>query len=371
MFTNCSLLSATGVIRLIHPNLPASRGFTPIDQSTEARVASAPELGLSGAVQSRESTVMTVAAKRWAGFALKAAVTGALIWLVLRDVDPGMALERMAGLSLPLFFLAVAIFASHCLIGGWRWTIIMGLFGRSIPVPAAIRIFFEGLFFSNALPSTIGGDVVRIYRAAQFGLPTEDAINGVLLDRITGVTALFFFVLAGMPFLLGEVSDPAARIAFGLLVAAGVGGLALLYMAAGIPGGLHRWRIVAALVRLSGAARIVFLKPAIAARVMGLALAIHLVILLAVAVLAASVGLELGAFELLVLVPAVLLLTAVPISIGGWGLREGLMVTVLGLSGVPAEAALALSILLGLALIVTGLPGGVMWLLSRAGKLPV
>jgi len=311
---------------------------------------------------------MTADAKRWIGFAIKGAVTAALVWLVLRSVDLDATLARMATLSLPLFFLAAAMFAAHCLIGGWRWTIIMGLFGRAIPVSAAIRIFFEGLFFSNALPSTIGGDVVRIYRAARFGLPTEDAVNGVLLDRITGVTALFLYVLAGLPFLLGAVPDPAVRVGFGLLVAAGIGGLAMLYVAAWIPDRLRRWRLVAALVRLSGAARIVFLNPAVTMRVMGPALAIHMVILLSIGVLAASVGVGLDAFELLVLVPTVLLLSAVPISVGGWGLREGLMVTVLGLSGVPAEAALTLSILLGFVMIVASLPGGLMWLLSGTGR---
>lgn len=311
---------------------------------------------------------MTEAAKRWTGFAIKGAVTGVLLWLVLRNVDFGAALQRMATLSLPLFFLAVTMFAAHCVIGGWRWTIIMGLFGRVIPVPAAIRIFFEGLFFSNALPSTVGGDVVRVHRAMQFGLPTEGAINSVLLDRITGVTALFLYVLTGLPILLGEVPDPAVRVGFGLLIAAGIGGLALLYMAAWIPQGLRRWRMAAALVRLSAAARVVVLSPVVTLRVMGPALAIHLVILLSIGVLAASVDVDLSAFELLVLVPTVLLLSAVPISVGGWGLREGLMVSVLGLSGVPAEAALTLSILFGLVQIVAGLPGGVMWLLSGANR---
>lgn len=307
-------------------------------------------------------------AKRWAGFAIKAAVTGGLIWLVFHAVDMDAALERFASLSLPLFFLAVVLFAAHCLIGGWRWTIIMTLFGRAIPVPAAIRIFFEGLFFSNALPSTIGGDVVRVYRAADLGLSTEAAINGVLLDRITGVTALFLFVLAGLPVLLAEVADPVMRIGFGFLVAAGIGGLALLYAASWIPEGLRRWRILAALVRLSGAARVAFLKPGVALRVMGPAVAIHLVILSSIGVLAMGIDVDLSPFALLILVPAVLLLSAVPVSIGGWGLREGLMVTVLGLADVPAEAALTLSILFGFVMILAGLPGGAMWLLAGARK---
>ncbi|MBE9556580.1 MAG: flippase-like domain-containing protein, partial [Proteobacteria bacterium] len=77
-----------------------------------------------------------------------------------------------------------------------------------------------------------------------------------------------------------------------------------------------------------------------------------------------GLGLNVGLFESLVLVPAVILLSTVPVSIGGWGLREGLMVVALGLAGVPADAALSVSILFGLAMIVAGLPGGVLWLMA-------
>lgn len=55
------------------------------------------------------------------------------------------------------------------------------------------------------------------------------------------------------------------------------------------------------------------------------------------------------------------------VSNGGWGLREGLMVVALGLAGVPPDAALSVSILFGLAMIVAGLPGGVLWL-SAGGR---
>ena len=68
--------------------------------------------------------------------------------------------------------------------------------------------------------------------------------------------------------------------------------------------------------------------------------------------------LHLSAF--LLLAPLVTLVTTVPISVGGWGVREGAMVTALGLVNIPPSVALAVSIQFGLIMLVVGLPGGVL-----------
>jgi hypothetical protein len=65
------------------------------------------------------------------------------------------------------------------------------------------------------------------------------------------------------------------------------------------------------------------------------------------------------------LFPPVLLLSMIPISLAGWGVREGAMVVVFSLAGLQAEASLSLSVLFGACMFVSGLPGGFMWLLMR------
>ncbi len=322
----------------------------------------------------REDTAVPMAsdsdrARRWIVFGLKAAVTAALVWLVLRGVDLGAALGRMAQLSPGAALLAVGLLLSHCFVAGWRWRLVMRLFGPMLPVGAVIRLFLEGYFFNNALPSTIGGDGVRIWRATGLGLPLAASINGVLLDRVTGLTGLFILVAAGQPLLYARVEDPATRLAFAAILLAGVAGIALLILARRIPKRLIPARLREGIDALSAATQAAYLRPAISLPVLGLAVIVHGLIVLSVHVIAVGIGLEVGLFESLVLVPAVILLSTVPVSIGGWGLREGLMVVALGLAGVPAEAALTVSILFGLAQIVAGLPGGALWLL--AGGRPI
>ena len=62
------------------------------------------------------------------------------------------------------------------------------------------------------------------------------------------------------------------------------------------------------------------------------------------------------------IVPPVSLIQLLPISLAGWGVREVVLVIALASFGVPAEAALATSVLLGLCLIIIGVPGGLLWL---------
>ena len=87
-------------------------------------------------------------------------------------------------------------------------------------------------------------------------------------------------------------------------------------------------------------------------------------------VLAAGLEIEISFLDCFFLVPPVILAMTLPISIAGWGVREGAMIVALGLIGVSQESALVLSILFGLGITLAALPGGVIWLFSRNRTVP-
>jgi len=123
-------------------------------------------------------------------------------------------------------------------------------------------------------------------------------------------------------------------------------------------------------VALGGATRQVFLQPATSSPVLMLGVASQVGASLAVYAIARSLGLNVTAIDCLILMQPVTLFATLPISIGGWGVREAAMVTFLGLIGVPPSAAVIVSIQLGLLGVVVSLPGGLLFLLqrSRAGE---
>ena len=92
------------------------------------------------------------------------------------------------------------------------------------------------------------------------------------------------------------------------------------------------------------------------------AVTIHFLTCLAIYLLARTMTVPLGFHECLLLVPIIILTSAIPISFAGWGVREGAMVYLLGQVGIAGSDALAISIAFGLMLLAMGIPGGLIWL---------
>lgn len=297
--------------------------------------------------------------------AVKAAVTAALIWLVFRNVDMADAVARVRALPVWVGPAIVAFILFQFAFGIWRWRVLIGQFGAVLPFPRLLRLFFEGQFFNQALPSTVGGDGVRMYRAYRSGLALEPAISSVILDRVVGLTGLVVLVAAAQPLFYERVTDSAARFGFSAIFAAAATGILILLCLGILPQGLRQWRIVQGLVTLSRAARTTFSRPAILVPVLAMSVAGHFSIVVAFYVMSQNLGLGVTFTDCLVMIPSVLLLATVPVSVAGWGVREGAMVTAFGLIGVAPGGVAAMSVLFGLAMIATSFPGGVLWLLSR------
>ena len=302
--------------------------------------------------------------KRWLGFAVKVAVTAGLIWLLMRGFDTGEALRRVGQLSPWLAPAVLALLAAVSAIAAWRWCILMRLFGDALPFRTALRLVFEGQFFNQTLPSTIGGDGIRMYRAARLGLPTGAAINGVILDRVVGLGSLLLMVAMVQPLLAERVQEPAMRLGFAAVLVAGALGFAALLGFSWLPLAIRRWRLGAWAADLSAAARRMVAAPRMILPVVALSLTIHGLVVVIIWLLGRGLALPLGFVDCLVFVPIILLLSAVPISIAGWGVREGMMVTAFGMVGVSQSGSLTLSILFGFAMVAIGLPGGALWLAS-------
>ena len=142
------------------------------------------------------------------------------------------------------------------------------------------------------------------------------------------------------------------------------GGLALLMVLDRLPEWLMRWRVVRGLSYLATDTRRLFLAPLHAAKALGWAVIGHANLAVAILVLARGLDINVTWLDCLVLMPLVLLVTTVPVSIGGWGVREGAMMFAFGLIGVSEHSAFALSFLFGILVVAVSIPGGVIWLMS-------
>lgn len=306
--------------------------------------------------------------KKWLSLALKFAVSGGLIWFLFRyKVDPAAVFDKLLQVEPGMLALAVAVFLVQILICSFRWQAALNAIQARLAFLKTFQLFFIGAFFNQTLPSSVGGDAVRVYKAYREGLSLAGAFNGVMLERVATVIALVVLVLATQPFFLPRVGAEEASLIvtalalFSVVVAAGLGVLMVLDR---LPGSLRRWRVVRGLGHLAADARRVFLSPVNAGKLLGWSILGHANLTLGVYFLARSLDLAVSWLDCLALVPPVILITTLPISIAGWGVREGAMVVAFGFIGVAQNDATALSLLFGLTAILTSLPGGVIWLAS-------
>ena len=128
------------------------------------------------------------------------------------------------------------------------------------------------------------------------------------------------------------------------------------------------WPPVGLLGRLGAMLRTLFARPALLVTLISLSVCGHALIVLSIFALTRGLGIELGLDAAFVLVPLAMFVTLIPVSVAGWGVREGALATGFGLVGIQIEAAVVISVLFGLAAILQGLPGGLLWVLSRRSR---
>jgi uncharacterized membrane protein YbhN (UPF0104 family) len=292
------------------------------------------------------------------GFGLKAGVSAALIAVLWTQVDFGPVVVAIGAMDGALVAGVFVLLLAHGVISAWRWWAIMRLQGDAPDFRLVLRLFFIGMFFNQTLSTTLGGDAARVVLLRARG--TGAVVSSIVLERAAGLLAL----IALLPFALVLAPGVGPVVALAVLAAALVGVIGFGPRLRGA-----RWRWAATAGRYLGDARAILLTRA-GLPILAMSLVIHMVGGLAVYGLAMASGITLDLLVCVTLVPPVLLLATLPVSFGGWGVREAALIGLLAPFGVAAVQALGLSIALGLLVMAAGLPGGVLWLLPRGKSEP-
>lgn len=311
--------------------------------------------------------------KRLLVLGLKLAFSGILIAFLLKNADLDAALNKLSGASTLLIVVSTLVLSFQLIVATVRWQLVLQTLGTSLGFLKTLQITYIGAFFNQTLPSSSGGDAVRIYKAYKSGLSLSASVNSVMLERLATVLGLLLLAVLCQPFLFLRAPDVLPQWLFPLLTLIGFAGTGLLMLMDRLPTHLHQHRVIRGMVLLANDTRRVFTpKQPRTILIMVLSVIGHVNIALGVWVLGWALGIngQLTMVDCMVLVPLAILVSTLPISIGGWGVREASMVTALALVGIAAESALVLSILLGLQLIVIALPGGLVWLATSQGARP-
>ena len=292
--------------------------------------------------------------KRWWVLPLRLAISAVMLWYLIRrlagvslaDLVPTWSTETGLWLGLALVLTAAGVVLSAA-----RWRQVLS--GMAVPsrFGRLVSYYFAGQFVSNVLPTTIGGDVLRISRLAGDTGDAADSFASVTIERLTGWLVLPLLTFAGFA-LNPELIAADDRTTLALVIAVGtlITLIAILSIAdhprlGGRFADRRGWR------RFIGAVHLGVTKlrrrPRAAVAVVAVGVAYQFVLVLAAAAGARGLGIEdVGVTVLLAFYPAVLIAQVLPVGVSGIGVRELAFVTFLEPLGVPDEQAIALGLLI-------------------------
>jgi len=288
-----------------------------------------------------------------------------LFWL-FRSVHPAEILSAAASADVGFLALALLCQVTSNLLAGFRWYLTMNILDLQESPSFFIRSFFKGTFFNQVLPGSIGGDGVRMLDLKTEGYGASDAVEGVIIDRGIGLLCLLALTLFGT-FLGSDLLPPAVLKGVRYICISGIAGFSFLAILSRLPI-FERIGWISFFTHISGKIRRVFSAGGKAGIIIALSVVVHLLAILAIYFISLSIGQRLGLLIFLVIFPSVVLLTVVPISFAGWGVREGAMVALFMSAGVDKAPILFISLLYGFAVIIASFPGLFFWLMKKESK---
>ena len=310
--------------------------------------------GTAGAPTARRPPRLSGAAKLAVRIVVSAVLLAVLITKIpADDVQPkDTHTGTLLFLAFGLLFTLVGF-----VLSAWRWQRVFAVFDRRVPLRTLLAHYLAGQFVGNVLPSTIGGDVLRVSRAAKTTGTADIAFASVAIERLSGFVALPLLSLVGFALEPSLLEIDRSWIAL-MIAGATVAALVIILFVAGSPRLAGRFATHQNWMRFIGSVHVgvdrIRREPRRAWSVVVAAVTYQLSVLISVYCAIHALGVSLPNGAVLAFLPAVAAAQALPISLSGLGIREGLLVILLHPLGVPTGKAIGIGLLwYGMTLVVS------------------
>jgi uncharacterized membrane protein YbhN (UPF0104 family) len=299
---------------------------------------------------------------RW----FKLSVSLGLFGLLLRSTDLSAFYERLSGAQIEWVVLAFIGYILSQIFSAYKWRVLALPLGFKQPFSSFMAYYFAGMYLNLFAPSTVAGDLGRGALLANGRARLGLALHSVVIDRVTGLVMLLWVGVVGVLLTDSRVVPLQWRLSVVATAAGTVIGWRFL------PQLLNRFfhsdnkarrfldKLVDAYPDTSG----------VLAKACGLSLLFHFFQLGLQIMIAQAIDLEVTVSYLLVCIPLITILSALPISFGGIGVRESGYVMFLALVGVSRERALAFGLLWSAIVVAANATGGLALLFSPAAQPP-
>jgi len=308
--------------------------------------------------------------KRLLNIGFKLLVSGGLIYYLASGMDWNKLSAVFARTQLSLFAVAVLFFVLSNCLGAVQWHLLLRAQQLQVRFRQALLFYFVGVFFNNVLLGNIGGDAMRIYDIRRLTGQSSSGIAATVMDRFIGLFSTCTLALIAYPLIAGAQSAWVVTI----LIPVWVGLVVVLAMGLSrrIGGLFERLadRFLPALAadivgRIRRSIGVYRHRAPLLLEVWGISLGVQFCRILVYWTVGLAIGMHLGLVYFICFQPVAAIIAALPISIGGLGVREGTMVGLFGGVGVEQNLSLAMSLLGYIAGIVASLLGGIAFVIRR------
>lgn len=290
-----------------------------------------------------------------------------LVWIILTHFDTASFGSHLHKLNPAVVAVCIGLlFSEMALLAAIRLRLVLDCLGSRYPLRSTSRVALCGFFFEQVAFGFVGGDAMRLWLLHRKGEALGTSFQALFVDRCIGFAALFLLVLVGLPGLMALIPGVDARSAiawtYAGLVLLGAAGFGALLVA---PSRFRQHPVVAGILRLIALGRGEPGRRRKLALVFACALLTHLANVLVIFLIGRDLELPVGLAQWFTIVPAALLFSMIPVTAGGWGLREGILILALRNLGISADEAIVPSLVFGFGVMLAALPGGFIWYAHR------
>lgn len=304
---------------------------------------------------------------------IRTGITLALLAVVGSQLDWSQIGERLRE-GQPLdFVFAVALVVLALAAGAWRWHALLRGAGVQLGVNRLARIYAVSTFSASFLPTTAGGDVTRALLVSRRAADLRRVAVSIVVDRAGGLAGMILIAWLALAIAPGKVpSEASAVLIWTSLLLVAVAAAVVVALMRG--NGWLRRRLPAQVLTMARDSREVLRdygrSPGLLGLWLGLSMLYQALIAYQLVVLGNAIDVELSFATAAVALTVVTLLTLIPISIGGFGVREGSYVVLLGGVSIAASDATLISVLSVATLLLASLPGAFLIMRGNVGAVP-
>ena len=285
-------------------------------------------------------------------------------WLALM-VDWGRIAELLLAAEPWSLLGGFMLIVTTRLLTAMKWHVLIHAKQLRPPYQFLLRVVFVSNFLGVFLPTGLGGDAVRMYSLAKVYKHAAESVSSVIVERLTGMTALLVMVIIGACLTIGDQLGrilipnalvPAVLLFIVLAVLLSPTGYRFTRWLTGLVSARYGFDI---LMRVDAAVRTYGQMPGSVMKSLGISIGVQLCRIISIYLVVVSLGVDLTFVDVLILVPPAMFVGMLPVTVGGFGVREGAMVVLFSLVGIATTEAFAVALVTRMFNLFSDLPGGI------------